>query len=134
MRESVVIDTNILISFILFKKSVPRKAFEKAYNEFIIVTSEECFKELKDVIFRPKFEKYISKNDAREFLKYFLKHSELIEINHKVTICRDPKDNKFLELAESSNSKFLISGDNDLLVLEKFNDIQILNPSQFINV
>ncbi len=134
MPENIVIDTNLLISSLLFKNSIPRQAFQKAINEFKIVTSSDCFLELKEVIFRPKFEKYIIKSDAMSFLNNYLILSKFIEITHNINICRDPKDNKFLELAVSSNSKILLTGDKDLLVLEKYLDVFIYSPIQFLNL
>jgi len=47
--------------------------------------------------------------------------------------CRDPKDNKFLELAVSGGATHLISGDNDLLVLHPFRGIQIMTPQMFLS-
>jgi uncharacterized protein len=48
-------------------------------------------------------------------------------------ICRDPKDNMFLELALSGNADLIISGDNDLLVLNQFRGIPVITPREFID-
>jgi uncharacterized protein len=55
------------------------------------------------------------------------------EISETVTDCRDPKDNKFLELAISANASCIITGDKDLLILHPFRNISILNAVDFIN-
>jgi len=51
----------------------------------------------------------------------------------EITDCRDPKDNKFLELAVTANASCIITGDDDLLVLHPFRNIPILNASDFLN-
>jgi len=50
-----------------------------------------------------------------------------------ITDCRDPEDNKFLELAVSANASCIITGDKDLLILHPFRNIPILNAVDFIN-
>jgi len=62
-----------------------------------------------------------------------VRESLLVDIDVSITTCRDPKDNKFLELAVSSNAQMIISGDEDLLVLHPFQDIRILSPRQFLD-
>lgn len=62
------------------------------------------------------------------------KEAELKDPTEKIRICRDPKDNKYLELAVSSDANFIISGDKDLLVLHPFRKISILTPDQFLTV
>lgn len=56
---------------------------------------------------------------------------EAIEITESITICRDRKDDKFLEVAVNGKADYLITGDRDLLVLHPFRNIQIPNPSRF---
>lgn len=51
-----------------------------------------------------------------------------------ITACRDPKDNKFLELAVSANAPCIITGDKDLLSLNPFRDIPIVSASDFLNM
>ncbi len=59
--------------------------------------------------------------------------SILIEIKEKVEECRDPKDNKFLELAINGKATAIVSGDKDLLILHPFRGIPIVTVSQFLN-
>ena len=56
-----------------------------------------------------------------------------IEISETINACRDPKDNKFLELAIAANAACIITGDDDLLILNPFRTIPILNASDFLN-
>jgi putative PIN family toxin of toxin-antitoxin system len=67
-----------------------------------------------------------------DFLKYFRNYVKEIIISEQIKICRDEKDNKFLELAVNGNADFIITGDKDLLVLNPFRTIRIISPSLFI--
>ena len=68
-----------------------------------------------------------------QFISALRNKAETINITEKIEICRDPKDNKFLELAISGNATHIITGDKDLLDLHPFRDILIVTPSQFLN-
>ena len=88
--------------------------------------------ELNEVIARKKFDKYISEEKRKEFLAALVKQAELLEVTEEITDCRDPKDNKFLELAVSGEADCIISGDGDLLVLHPFRGISILQSGDFL--
>lgn len=89
--------------------------------------------ELSEVLGREKFSKYLLVEERMRFLIALLKETELVEVTYKVSACRDPKDNKFLELALSGEADMIISGDNDLLVLNPFLGISILTPQEFLS-
>ncbi len=133
MSNCYVFDTNVLVSALLFANSSPRKALELALNNGKILISKETVDELNNVLSRPKFEQYISPPKREDFLLGFVQKSVLIEIQEKIKECRDPKDNKFLELAINGKATVIVSGDRDLLVLNPFRGISIVTVSQFIN-
>ncbi|MEA2083021.1 MAG: putative toxin-antitoxin system toxin component, PIN family, partial [Thermodesulfobacteriota bacterium] len=126
-----VLDTNIIISALLFQKSKPAEAFHTAIKKGEILYSSSTLAELKDVLWRDKFDSYITQEERERFLAGFLLTATPIEINETITICRDPKDNKFLELAVSGKANFIITGDDDLLILNPFRKIQIITPAKF---
>ena len=128
-RLRIVIDTNTLISSILIAASVPDQAFKKARNIGIVLLSDATFKELQQVINRPKFDKYVSTSIRVEFLARLWQESEQIEIVDVITDCRDPKDNKFLEVAVNGNADYLVTGDQDLLILNPFRNVSIIPPA-----
>jgi len=130
----LVFDTNIIISAMLFEGSKPSKAFSVGIKQGVILFSSSTLSELEDVLWRKKFDPYISHEERKQFLSSFILHSTPVEINETVTECRDPKDNKFLELAVCGKADFIISGDKDLLILSPFRNIQILTPHNFINL
>ena len=61
-----------------------------------------------------------------------IESAELVAIKESIDICRDPKDNKFLELAVSGEADFIVSGDQDLLVLNPFRNIEIVTANDFL--
>ncbi len=129
-----VIDTNILVSSILIASSVSDRAFKKARNSGILLFSEETFEELQQVINRPKFDKYVSISIRAEFMARLREESVQVEITERITACRDPKDDKFLEVAVSGSANYIITGDQDLLALHPFRDISIISPAQFLEI
>ncbi|MBL7161197.1 MAG: putative toxin-antitoxin system toxin component, PIN family [Anaerolineales bacterium] len=128
-----VFDTNILVSALFSKKSVPRKAFDKAVKEGEILVSLAVVDELNDVLMREKFNRYLKEADRIQFQIVLLQEATFIEITETIAECRDPKDNKFLELAVSGAATAIVSGDKDLLVLHPFRGIPILTPRSFMD-
>jgi len=96
--------------------------------------SSQTIAELNEVLRRPGFEKYLSEAQRLEFLESLLRVADLIEVSEVVTECRDPKDNKFLELALSGEASHVITGDHDLLTLHPFHEIAIVDPKSFIAI
>lgn len=129
-----VIDTNTLISAFLLANSTSRKAIDKAISKGIIAVSNETLNEFSDTFIRPKFDKYISLDLRLEIIEQFKFLSKLIKPKLAITACRDPKDNKFLEVAVSAKAMLIITGDEDLLVLHPFKNISIVTASTFLTV
>ena len=134
MTNRFVVDTNVLISALLFKTSVPLQAIELAEKLGIFLYSEATLNELEQVLNRKKFNKYLSLEDRQVFLLKFISSSQLVSITENITVCRDEKDNKFLELAVSGNANVIVTGDLDLLVLNPFQTVEILTPDMFIDI
>ncbi len=133
-KPRFVIDTNVLVSGILIFQSSSDKAYKKARSIGNILFSESSFQELEEILKRPKFNKYVSLEIRNQFITKFKLESEQITITEKIVICRDPKDNKFLELAFNGNADFIITGDQDLLVLNPFRGIQIITVNEFLKL
>ncbi len=132
MKKIIVLDTNILVSAALLPNSVAGNTVRKAISEFSVVTSDVCFDEFAEVILRPKFRKYIDLKDAIAVVENYRQNAKIIPITHSVTDCRDPKDDKFLDLALSAAAHLIVSGDGDLLALSPYRSIPILTPAQFL--
>jgi putative PIN family toxin of toxin-antitoxin system len=130
--KKIEFDTNVLVSALLFKTSKSRLAYEKALLNHQIISSLECYKELVEVLSRPKFSKYFSEIDKSIFLINYFHSTQFVKVNIVVEVCRDPKDNKILALAFEHSSDFIVSGDNDLLILNPYKNIPILTPNGFL--
>ncbi|WP_225893970.1 putative toxin-antitoxin system toxin component, PIN family [Atlanticothrix silvestris] len=127
-----VFDTNVLISAFLFSQSKPRQALDKAQDIGVIVLSNNVLSELEEVLYRPKFDKYLTKERRQEFLEYLTENAQFIDVTEKINECRDPKDNKYLELAVSGKAECIVTGDDDLLVLKPWRGIEILTVQEFL--
>ena len=129
-----VIDTNILVSAVLIKSSVPDVALKKAKNLGIMLFSETTFQELQEILNRSKFDKYISLSIRTQFLAKLKLESAAVEIVEIIKECRDPKDDKFLEVAINGNATHIITGDKDLLELHPFRGVDIITATQFLEI
>lgn len=130
----VVLDTNVLVSALLFERSVPAQAMFAAIDSGEILLSETLVNEIYEILQRKKFERYISAEQREEFLIALVQSAELVEITETITACRDPKDNHILELAVSGSAQVIVTGDSDLLVLNPFQEIQIVMPRDFLSI
>jgi putative PIN family toxin of toxin-antitoxin system len=131
-NKRFVFDTNVLISALFSKTSIPFQSVKIAEQQGFILYSEETLLELNQVLNRKKFDKYITLEERQIFIAKYITSSELVTIK-KIVVCRDVKDNKFLELAVSGNADIIITGDQDLLVLNPFQNIKITTPENFSN-
>ncbi len=131
--KRIVLDSNVILSAALFKHSIPRQALDKALREDCVLMSAAAIAELQDLFGRSKkFDKYLSLSARTTFLNDLLESVKIIEIVETIRVCRDPKDNKFLELAINGKADYIITGDQDLLVLNPFQMIRILTPQEFL--
>lgn len=131
-RQRIVIDTNALISRLLLPSSIPGQAVRKAVDNSILLVSEATMNELADVLARPKFDRYISLEDRQQFLRMLGRVAEFVPITYPVRECRDPKDDKFLEVALNGKAGLIVTGDADLLALHPWRDIAILSSTNYL--
>jgi uncharacterized protein len=127
-----VFDTNVIVSAVLFEGSKPDLALRYVLQNGIILLSLELIEEIDEVLSRAKFRKYITDAEREEFLEGLLDKGILIEVVDVVRECRDPKDDKVLELSISGKADLVVSGDKDLLVLNPFRSIEIISVEQFL--
>jgi putative PIN family toxin of toxin-antitoxin system len=127
-----VFDTNVLVSALIFENSKPGLAFRLALESGQVFLSVPVLEELNDVLSRGKFQRYILSDDREVFLEAFIDRTVIIDTVEQILDCRDPKDNKFLELAVSGKADCIVSGDDDLLILNPFRGIEILSPDEFL--
>ncbi len=129
----VVLDTNVLVSALLFKGELSKLLSLLKRRKCILLFSEETLNEIIRVLHYPKFaltEKEIDYLLQSEILSYAKIVETVLKFNKEA--CRDREDQKFLELAVSAKADYIISGDKDLLDLKKINKIRILSPNEFL--
>jgi len=128
-----VFDTNAVISAALLKWSVSRRAFDKALDEGELLMSVETIDELNRVLIRPGFARYVTQEERLAFLALLAREATFVQAESHIGVCRDPSDDKFLELAISGSANCVVSGDQDLLVLHSFRGIPIVTPRDFVD-
>lgn len=127
-----VFDTNVLISAALLPNSKPRQALDLALKQGKLLISFAVLAELCEVLSRKQFRRYIDEEDVRTFVAVLTREAEWVDVDVRIAACRDPKDDKFLELAVSGGATGIVSGDSDLLSLNPFQGIPIMTPQVFL--
>ena len=131
-KARYVFDTNVIISALLFERSKPAQAFYAALDRGNILLSQPVLKELNEVLAREKLKPYLLFEERERFIIALMSEALLIDIKETIRVCRDPEDDKFLELAVNGGAACIISGDEDLLILNPFRNIPIIKPDKFL--
>jgi len=129
---NIVVDTNTFVSTIIGEFSIPAKAVEAAIVSDTLLRSIDTWNELEDVLMRNKFDRYQAADVRRAFLDFLDLAMESISVHTTLAVSRDPKDDKFLELAIDGHADMIITGDNDLLTLHPFRGVHIITPADYL--
>jgi uncharacterized protein len=134
MRSEVryVFDTNVIISALLFENGKPAQALRYALANGEVLLSLDLLEELNEVLGRERFNRYLTSEEREEFLEALIERAVLVEITENVQECRDPKDDKVLEVALNGEAQYIISGDRDLLVLHPFRNVLVITADEFL--
>jgi putative PIN family toxin of toxin-antitoxin system len=81
---------------------------------------------------RSKFDRYASRAPRREFVAFIHANVQFVSIRRSVQACRDPNDDKFLDVAVNGGADVLITGDADLLALNPYEGIPILTAVDYL--
>lgn len=127
----LVIDTNVFVSAALKANSLPFLVIRWLGQNGGLLKSAATERELLSVLNRPRLVA-LTAASFRDGMARMLAAAELVIINERIAACRDPKDNKFLELAVCGGADMIVSGDHDLLTLDPFRGIPIVTPAAFI--
>ncbi len=133
----VVIDTSVLVSGLIRLQGSPGKVMRALRDgRFTALYSHDTLMEIVEVLGRDFFrQKYqIQAEDISVLVNLIRLRGEAVAPTQRVTDCRDPKDNKFLEVAISGEADYLVSGDDDLLSMNPYQDIPVLSPAEFLEV
>lgn len=135
-RIKVVIDTQLFLRAAINRQSLPAKLIIERRDSYILAASAEISAEVNDVLNRPELRaKFKTLTDhAVEEVIIRLSSAELVNLGEVEAISRDSKDDIFLACAKVSGSQYLVSEDKDLLVLNPYEGIQIINALEFWHV
>lgn len=126
----IVIDTNVVVSGVLWS-GAPSEIIDLVVDGKVqAVVNTEIIEEYEEQI--EHVASKVSKSYSKDFFDFLLSEFEVIPSISKIEVSRDPDDNKFLECAKDGHCIYIVSADKDLLVLEKYEDIEILTAAQFL--
>ena len=127
---NIVIDTNVVVSGTFFggaPRAVIEAVADKAVTAYATVEIVDEYNEIVDEMIRRKQGRLSS-----GILSPFIRNLKMIQTQSKISASRDPDDDKFLECAVDSRALYIVSGDKDLLVLEKYRDVEIITAAEFL--
>ena len=131
----VVLDANVFVSFLISHRPPISTILDLwAGGELVVCYSSEILDELEAALKYPKIRELVSSSETESLIDAIKILGILVIPAKRIEICRDKKDNKYLEVSLESASKFLISGDKDLLALGEFEGIKIVSPRDFVDL
>lgn len=131
-----VVDTGVLVSALIKRQGTTGNVLLALRDGlFVMIYTTDILVEIIDVLGRPEFRSkyHIEPDDITVLVNLVRLRGELVTPKRKITACRDPRDDKFLEAALAAEVDCIVSGDSDLLDLSPFEDIPILRPADFLN-
>jgi putative PIN family toxin of toxin-antitoxin system len=130
--ERVVFDTNVLISAQLSELGKPFACLCWVRAKATMITAAPLLEDLLTRLSRPKFRKYRTMSEVEDFVDALAATETVVTIKGLVRACRDPNDDMFLEAALAGRADVIITGDEDLLVLDPFESVRIVTPAAFL--
>lgn len=131
-KHIMVIDLNVFVRALL-TSGIDKAIYEAIKKDKIIpVFCPNMLENLAKVSIRPSLK--LGLGDIKELMELIRIKALIVRPQIKITVCRDASDNIVLETAVASNTKIIVSNDLDLLTLNPFQDISIINPRQFLRI
>lgn len=125
----ILIDTNIVISGLFFHGLPNQLLSELNFEKFNVCINDEIFDE-----YRTQIDKKVLKPKYRldrELRQKFFSSLQSFKKVSDLKVCRDPKDDKFINCAIDAKAIYIVSGDNDLLTLKNFAGVEIVTAQEF---
>lgn len=129
-KYRVVLDTNVIISATLYGGNSEKIIRLFTANKFGLILSHAI---ITEIVHKLK-ELQVENSTTHSLENLFSLYAIYVKPTKKLHICRDPKDNMFLEAAVEGKADFLITGDKDLLILKKVKDTLIISPAEFLKM
>ena len=136
----VIIDTNVWISGLLTKTGAPAQLTRQVVKRSQPVFSADTFAELKERLWRPKFDRYIDMDRRKQFLHDIDAVAYWVNVPQEIaqqTFCRDANDDMFIHAALAAGADWLVTGDQDLLVLSEnllASGVRIVSPADALQL
>ena len=130
----IVFDASTVVSAALKADSVPKRALLRVEEVDVFALSAAVDGEIAEVLDRPKFAHAIPLARRNRLLRILRDAAIWFDPTVRVTDCRDPKDDKYLELALAAGAAIIVSSDDDLLVLHSWRGVHILNPADYLDL
>jgi len=128
----IVFDASTLVGVALRPDSVPERALRHAVDLDVLALSPAVDDEIAGVLARPKFAARVSAARREAILAELRGAARWFFPATVVTACRDPKDDKYLELALAAGAQVIVSSDEDLLVLDPWRGVRVLRPAAYL--
>jgi uncharacterized protein len=126
----LVVDTNVFVSAALKESSWPAHTIRWISRYGGLLKSEPTERELLTVLQRPRFADKLPPWFLPD-VRHILDSAEAVQITELAALCRDPADDKFVQLAINGRADLIVSGDSDLLSLDEVRGIPIVSPAAF---
>ncbi len=130
----VVLDTNTFISGFLWDGNEAELIRLIELDKIQLFISDEIIEEIEKVLEKQKIRIILEKYDIDKniIINKIIELSTIINPKIRIPICRDKDDNKFIECAFASKANYIVTGDSDLLVLKKYNQIEIITTTNIL--
>lgn len=133
----VVIDTNLLVTYLISHRDPMATIIDDhlAQGDFAMLSSPELLAELDRALSYPRLQKFYDKDTRLRFVALIAQLAEMQNLPDEIpAISRDPDDDKFIACAIAGRADFLVSGDQDLLTLERVGDVRIITARELLEI
>jgi uncharacterized protein len=130
-----VVDTNIFIRAVIMPSGTVGPIVTRLRDrDYALVYSAPVIDELLSKLALPRIrQKYrLTDQDVDDLLALIALRGELVTPTRKVRVCRDPKDDMFIEAALAGRADVVVTGDEDLLTLEAYEMVRFVTPRAFL--
>ena len=126
----VIVDTNCWISFLIGRRL--SRLVDLLSNERIqLILCQDLLEEIREVTSRPKLAKYFPQDEVTSLIEFMQIIGEEFTPTSQIQLCRDKADDYLLALAIDAKADYLVTGDQDLLILKQIEECRIVDVMTF---
>ncbi len=133
-----VLDTNVLVSAAIKAGGIPAQIIADAEEYFIWLTSEYILQETADVLARKhiqsRYRQRVTQARRNEFFTEVRRAAVIVKVKTTLAVSSDVKDDPVLASAVDGSANYLVTGDQDLLELGTYQEVQIVTPAEFLEI